>query len=84
PSASYINDELFRWYLILDGTAKDKNELAILKAFQSADAIIPTLSTNFPICPKDKLTSKRLNFKNLLEPVNSSKSIEFFDIPTGS
>ena len=67
-----------------------KNELAILKAFQSADAIIPTLSTELSICPKDKLTSKLLNFKNLSKPVNSSlisllasKSIEFSDIPTG-
>ncbi|CAG8546204.1 11818_t:CDS:2 [Dentiscutata heterogama] len=36
------------------------------------DAIIPTLSTELPICLKDKLTSKLLNFKNLSEPINSS------------
>ncbi|CAG8744860.1 9589_t:CDS:2, partial [Gigaspora margarita] len=52
--------------------AEDKDELAILKAFQSADAIIPTLSTELPICLKDKLTSKLLNFKNLSESFNTS------------
>ncbi|CAG8684141.1 31809_t:CDS:1, partial [Gigaspora margarita] len=51
--------------------ARDKNELSILKAFQFADKIIPTLSNELPICPKDKLTSKLLNFKNLSEPINS-------------
>ncbi|RIB00801.1 hypothetical protein C2G38_2051373 [Gigaspora rosea] len=46
------------WYKIVDGNAaKDKNELTILKAFQSADAIIPTLLVELPNCPKDKLTS---------------------------
>ncbi|CAG8801372.1 12950_t:CDS:1, partial [Gigaspora margarita] len=40
-------------------------------AFKSADAIIPTLSTELRIYSKDKLTSKLLNFKNLSEPVNS-------------
>ncbi|CAG8758467.1 14055_t:CDS:2, partial [Gigaspora rosea] len=54
------------------GTAEDKNELVILKALQFADAIIPTLLTELPICSKDKLTSKLLNFKNLSEPINSS------------
>ncbi|CAG8620628.1 13215_t:CDS:2, partial [Gigaspora rosea] len=38
--------------------------------FQSADKIIQTLPTELPICPKDKLTSKLLNFKNLSEPIN--------------
>ncbi|CAG8815380.1 10632_t:CDS:1, partial [Gigaspora rosea] len=71
-----------------NGSAKDRDrdELTILRAFQSADEIIPTLSTELPVCPRDKLTSKLLTFKNLSEPVNSSllasKSIEFADIPT--
>ncbi|CAG8510240.1 7487_t:CDS:2 [Gigaspora rosea] len=51
---------------------EDRDGLAILKAFQSADAIAPTLSIELPICLKDKLTSKLLNFKNLSEPINSS------------
>ncbi|CAG8591945.1 5517_t:CDS:2, partial [Gigaspora rosea] len=34
-----------------------KDELAILKAFKSADEIIPTLSTELQIYSKDKLTS---------------------------
>ncbi|RIB30325.1 kinase-like domain-containing protein [Gigaspora rosea] len=64
PTAPYIYDEFSRWRkIVYNGTAKDKDELAILKAFQSADAIIPTLSTELPICPKDKLTSKLLNFR---------------------
>ncbi|CAG8800645.1 18265_t:CDS:1, partial [Gigaspora margarita] len=48
------------------------NELVILKAFQLADAVIPKLTTELPVCPQNKLTSKLLNFKNLPEPVNSS------------
>ncbi|CAG8500775.1 2174_t:CDS:2, partial [Gigaspora rosea] len=87
PSASYIYDELSRWFeIVYDGIAEDKDDLVILKAFQSADSVIPKLSTEISICPKDKLTSKLLNFKNLSEPVNSlislsaSKSIEFVDI----
>ncbi|CAG8723641.1 23550_t:CDS:2 [Gigaspora margarita] len=44
----------------------------MFKEFQSADAIVPTLSTPLPICHNDKLTSKLLNFKNLSEPINSS------------
>ncbi|CAG8801894.1 19426_t:CDS:1, partial [Racocetra persica] len=57
PTASDIYDELSGWYWILyNSSAEDKNELAILRAFQSADAIIPTLSTKLPACPKDKLT----------------------------
>ncbi|RIB30306.1 kinase-like domain-containing protein [Gigaspora rosea] len=89
PTTSYICDELSRWHKIIDnGSAKDRDrdELTILRAFQSADEIIPTLSTELPVCPRDKLTSKLLTFKNLSEPVNSSllasKSIEFADIPT--
>ncbi|CAG8788006.1 14736_t:CDS:1, partial [Gigaspora rosea] len=61
------------WYNIVNrNAAKDENELIILKAFQSADTIIPTLSTKLPICSEDKLTSKLLNFKNLSKQVNSS------------
>ncbi|CAG8819137.1 11669_t:CDS:1, partial [Racocetra persica] len=57
PTASDIHKELSRWSLILYRKApKDKDELMILKAFQCADMIIPTLSTELPICPKDKLT----------------------------
>ncbi|CAG8519245.1 9281_t:CDS:2, partial [Racocetra persica] len=57
PTASDIYEELSGWYKILDNSsATNKNELAILKAFQSADAIIPALSTELPVCPKDKLT----------------------------
>ncbi|CAG8676733.1 20725_t:CDS:1, partial [Racocetra persica] len=57
PTASDIHDKLSGWYNILYyNAAEDNNKLAILKAFQSADAIIPTLSTELPICPKDKLT----------------------------
>ncbi|CAG8762181.1 29048_t:CDS:1, partial [Racocetra persica] len=45
------------WYEILDNNnTYEEDKFAILKAFQSADAIIPTLSTELPICPKDKLT----------------------------
>ncbi|RIB19010.1 hypothetical protein C2G38_2141836 [Gigaspora rosea] len=58
PSASFINNELTRWYNIVDrNAAKDEKELIILKAFQSADTIIPTLSIKFPICSEDKLTN---------------------------
>ncbi|CAG8530815.1 2848_t:CDS:2 [Dentiscutata heterogama] len=65
-TASYIYNRLLKWSSILySDAAKDKAELAILKEFQYANAIIPTLSTGLPICPKDKLTSKLLNFKNL-------------------
>ncbi|CAG8739492.1 8697_t:CDS:1, partial [Gigaspora rosea] len=54
------------WYEIVDcNIARDKNELTILKAFKSADEIIPMLSTELPNYSKDKLTSKHLNFKNL-------------------
>ncbi|CAG8734608.1 22080_t:CDS:1, partial [Racocetra persica] len=58
PTAEDIYNQLSRWYFIVDDNAAgDNQELAILKAFQSADAIIPTLSTELPICfPKDKLT----------------------------
>ncbi|CAG8843591.1 2745_t:CDS:1, partial [Racocetra persica] len=57
PTASNIYDELLRWYnLIYWNSAIYKDELAILKAFQDADAIIPTLSTKLSVCPKDKLT----------------------------
>ncbi|CAG8650402.1 24243_t:CDS:1, partial [Gigaspora rosea] len=52
--------------------ANDRNELAILKAFQSADAIIPTLSTELPNYSKTKLTSKLLSFKIFSKPINSS------------
>ncbi|CAG8708531.1 28674_t:CDS:1, partial [Racocetra persica] len=58
PTAKDIYNKLSRWYNIVDNdAAKNNNELAILKAFQSADAIIPTLATELPILfPKDKLT----------------------------
>ncbi|CAG8696442.1 11639_t:CDS:1, partial [Racocetra persica] len=58
PTAEDIHNKLSRWYNIVDNNAaENNNELAILKAFQSADAIIPTLSTELPIFfPKDKLT----------------------------
>ncbi|RIB08500.1 hypothetical protein C2G38_2147019 [Gigaspora rosea] len=73
PTASYIYDAISRWYNIVDrGVAEDKNELTILRAFQYADTIIPTLSVELPVIPNDKLTSKLLNFKNLSEPINSS------------
>ena len=43
-TASYIYDELLRLYeIVYNGAAKDRDGLAILKAFESADAIIPTL-----------------------------------------
>ncbi|CAG8486818.1 16338_t:CDS:2, partial [Gigaspora rosea] len=73
PTASYIYDELSRWHnIVFHNATKDKNELTILKAFQFADEIIPTLTTELPICPKNKLTSKLLNFKSLSQPINSS------------
>ncbi|CAG8800122.1 31880_t:CDS:1, partial [Racocetra persica] len=57
PTAFVIHDKLSRWHEILNNSsAENKDELAILKAFQSADAIIPTLSTELPIFPKEKLT----------------------------
>ncbi|CAG8816959.1 19471_t:CDS:1, partial [Gigaspora rosea] len=36
--------KLLRWYKIIE----QKNQTAILKEFQSSDAIIPTLSTPLP------------------------------------
>ncbi|RIB13981.1 kinase-like domain-containing protein [Gigaspora rosea] len=74
PSASYIYSELSKWYKIVDcSAANDDIELAILKTFRLADAIIPTspIFTELQILPKDKLTSKLLNFRNLSEPINS-------------
>ncbi|CAG8739002.1 25795_t:CDS:2 [Gigaspora margarita] len=72
PSASDIHENLLEWYEIVDcNFAEDKNELAILKAFKSADEILLTLSTELPNYSKDILTSKLLNFKNLSEPINS-------------
>ncbi|RIB04032.1 hypothetical protein C2G38_2048774 [Gigaspora rosea] len=60
PSASDIHENLLEWYEIVDNNfAEDKNELAILKAFKSADEILPTLSTELPNYSKDKLTSSR-------------------------
>ncbi|CAG8730425.1 3890_t:CDS:1, partial [Dentiscutata heterogama] len=57
PTAFNIYNILSEWYRIVnDREAYNENELAILKAFQSADAVIPTLSTELPNCPKDKLT----------------------------
>ncbi|CAG8844394.1 3553_t:CDS:1, partial [Racocetra persica] len=44
---------LSRWYdIVVNNAAKNKNELAILTAFQSADTIIPTLSTKLTNFPK--------------------------------
>ncbi|RIB13983.1 kinase-like domain-containing protein [Gigaspora rosea] len=74
PSASYIYSELSKWYKIVECSATNDNiELAILKAFRLADTIIPTspIFTELQIFPKDKLTSKLLNFRNLSEPINS-------------
>ncbi|RIB28803.1 hypothetical protein C2G38_2028251 [Gigaspora rosea] len=74
PTASDICKKLYNWYKIVSyNTVKDKDELAILKAFKLADEIIPTLSTELQIYSKDKLTSKLLNFKNLSEPINCGK-----------
>ncbi|CAG8817076.1 15886_t:CDS:1, partial [Racocetra persica] len=57
PTASKIYDELLRWYNIIYWKfAMYENESTILKAFQYADIIIPTLSTELPNCSKDKLT----------------------------
>ncbi|CAG8852578.1 27294_t:CDS:1, partial [Gigaspora margarita] len=71
-TASDIYEKLSKCYNIVDSsTAKDKDELAILKAFKSADEIIPKLSTELQIYSKDKLTSKLLDFKNLTEPIDS-------------
>ncbi|CAG8733221.1 23519_t:CDS:2, partial [Racocetra persica] len=53
---------LLRWYNICRNAPNDKDELAILKAFQSADEFIPTLSTESQIYSRDKLSSKLLNF----------------------
>ncbi|CAG8840838.1 7163_t:CDS:1, partial [Gigaspora margarita] len=72
PFASYIYSELSKWYKIIDcSVASDNTEL--LKAFRLADTIIPTSPklTKLQIFPKDKLTSKPLNFRNLSEPINS-------------
>ncbi|RIB17331.1 hypothetical protein C2G38_1441263 [Gigaspora rosea] len=76
PTASYIYGELSKWYnIVVRGVAKNKHELTILKSFQAADAIISTLPTKLPICTKDKLTSKLLNFRGLSEPINSSAKL---------
>ncbi|CAG8830760.1 33786_t:CDS:1, partial [Racocetra persica] len=46
-----------KWYKILDNSStKDKKKLTILKVFQYANTIIPTLSIKLPIFLKDKLT----------------------------
>ncbi|CAG8702475.1 29898_t:CDS:1, partial [Gigaspora margarita] len=75
PSASDIHDDLSKWYsIVYHNVANDKNSLTLLKAFKSADEIIPSLSTGLPNYSKDKLTSKLLNFKNLSEPINSSSA----------
>ncbi|RIB03434.1 kinase-like domain-containing protein [Gigaspora rosea] len=69
---SNIYDKLSEWYKILNNSgAENKDELGIIKSFQPADSIIPTLSNELLICYKDKLTSKLLNFKNLSKPINS-------------
>ncbi|CAG8817327.1 7437_t:CDS:2 [Gigaspora margarita] len=66
PNASDIYKNLLEWYGIIDdNVANNKNELTILKAFKSADVIIPTLSTELPNYSKDKLTNKHLNSQNL-------------------
>ncbi|CAG8811231.1 20398_t:CDS:1, partial [Gigaspora rosea] len=66
PTEAEIYNNLKKWYKIVDrNVAEDKNELTVLKAFKSADEIIPSLSTELPNYSKDKLTSKLLNFKNL-------------------
>ncbi|CAG8634426.1 7864_t:CDS:2, partial [Racocetra persica] len=54
PTASDIHNRMYQ--IFNDSSAKNENELAKLKAFQSADAIIPMLSTELSNCPKDKLT----------------------------
>ncbi|RIB14745.1 hypothetical protein C2G38_1626017 [Gigaspora rosea] len=80
PTASDIHDKLIRWHDIVNySDAKNQNELAILRAFQSADETILTLLTEFPIYPKNKLASKLLNFKNLSERINTS-SVELLNI----
>ncbi|CAG8541336.1 24122_t:CDS:2, partial [Racocetra persica] len=57
PTTSDVCEKLSRWYLIVyRNTANDKDELEILEAFQSADASIPTSSTELPVCHKDQLT----------------------------
>ncbi|RIB21977.1 hypothetical protein C2G38_2033949 [Gigaspora rosea] len=54
PSAYDIYYALSRWYTIVsDSNAYNKNELVILKGFQSADAIISTFSTKLSICSED-------------------------------
>ncbi|CAG8738872.1 183_t:CDS:1, partial [Gigaspora rosea] len=84
PTASFICYELSRWHEVVDnGAVKDRYQLAILRTFQSANEIIPTLLTELPICPKDKLTSKRLSFNKLSKPINYSfispaKSTNFY------
>ncbi|RIB17340.1 kinase-like domain-containing protein [Gigaspora rosea] len=76
PTASYILEKLFEWHGIVDrGIAMNKNELTILNSFQLADAIISTLPTELPICTKDKLTSKLLNFRGLSKPINSFEKL---------
>ncbi|RIB19009.1 kinase-like domain-containing protein [Gigaspora rosea] len=78
PSASYVYNELTRWYNIVDcNIAKDEKELIILKAFQSANTIIPTLTTKSPICSEDKLTRKKLKyFKNYQVNFNKIPSLD--------
>ncbi|RIB23023.1 hypothetical protein C2G38_2172424 [Gigaspora rosea] len=61
PTASFICYELSRWHEVVDnGAVKDRYQLAILRTFQSANEIIPTLLTELPICPKDKLTNSTI------------------------
>ncbi|CAG8751328.1 27580_t:CDS:2, partial [Gigaspora margarita] len=60
---------------VVEHSIRNENASRLFKEFQPKDTTIPTLS-NYP---KDKLTSKLLNFKNLSEPINS-KSAELSKI----
>ncbi|CAG8711970.1 5016_t:CDS:1, partial [Dentiscutata heterogama] len=53
----------------------DENELLILKASQSADTIIPTLSNNSQNYSNYKPTNKLLNVKTFSRPIKFSKKI---------
>ncbi|RIB07987.1 hypothetical protein C2G38_2112262, partial [Gigaspora rosea] len=77
PTAFDVYKKLSSWrYIVGYSAAKDENELAILKAFQFADEVLPTLSTKLPNFSKDKLTSKLHNFKNLSKQINSSEKLQ--------
>lgn len=83
PSASDIYNTLNIWHMILTNNYVKmfKNGLIMKELFESADLIIPTLSTAVPSFSQAKLTSKLLNFQNISNPINSAYDSAFVSFP---